>query len=74
MLPEMNQTAFYDAFEIKPRDKMYLPPEKRAAIGARLQAKDGSFGRDQPSSSHHRSRPLASSHSLGCCTVISFPA
>jgi predicted metalloendopeptidase len=32
MLPEMNQTAFYDAFGIKPGDKMYLPPENRVYL------------------------------------------
>ena len=29
LVPEMNQAAFYAAFDIKPGDKMYLPPEKR---------------------------------------------
>jgi len=29
LLPEMNQAAFYQAFDVKPGDKMYLPPEKR---------------------------------------------
>jgi predicted metalloendopeptidase len=29
LLPEMNQEAFYRAFDVKPGDKMYLPPEKR---------------------------------------------
>jgi predicted metalloendopeptidase len=32
LLPEMNQAAFYSAFDIKPGDKMYLAPEKRVAI------------------------------------------
>jgi putative endopeptidase len=32
MLPEMNQAAFYDAFGIKPGDKMYLPPENRVNL------------------------------------------
>ncbi|WP_455603271.1 M13-type metalloendopeptidase, partial [Acinetobacter pecorum] len=27
-----NQQSFYDAFEIKEGDKMYLPPEKRVSI------------------------------------------
>ena len=31
-LPEMNQTAFYDAFGIKPGDKMYLPPQERVRL------------------------------------------
>jgi putative endopeptidase len=31
-VPEMNQTAFYDAFGIKEGDKMYLPPERRVSI------------------------------------------
>ena len=30
--PVMNQAAFYDAFNIKEGDKMYLPPEKRVVI------------------------------------------
>jgi putative endopeptidase len=28
----MNQQAFYDAFGVKPGDKMYLPPEQRTVI------------------------------------------
>ncbi|MGA9024986.1 MAG: M13 family metallopeptidase, partial [Steroidobacteraceae bacterium] len=28
----MNQQAFYDAFGVKPGDKMYLPPEQRTTI------------------------------------------
>jgi predicted metalloendopeptidase len=32
MLPQMNQAAFYDAFGIKPGDKMYLPPENRVSL------------------------------------------
>ncbi len=31
-LPEMNQAAFYAAFDVKPGDKMYLPPEKRISL------------------------------------------
>jgi predicted metalloendopeptidase len=31
-LPEMNQAAFYSAFDIKPGDKMYLAPDKRVTI------------------------------------------
>ena len=27
-----NQQSFYEAFEIKEGDKMYLPPEKRISI------------------------------------------
>jgi predicted metalloendopeptidase len=30
--PVRNQAAFYDAFDIKEGDKMYLPPEKRVTI------------------------------------------
>ncbi len=29
---EMNQAAFYTAFDVKPGDKMYLPPEKRISL------------------------------------------
>ncbi len=32
LVPEMNLAAFYAAFDIKPGDKMYLPPEKRVTI------------------------------------------
>jgi predicted metalloendopeptidase len=32
LVPEMNQAAFYDAFGVKPGDKMYLPPEKRITL------------------------------------------
>ncbi|MGA3157259.1 MAG: M13 family metallopeptidase, partial [Steroidobacteraceae bacterium] len=28
----MNQQAFYDAFDVKPGDKMYLPPDQRTKI------------------------------------------
>jgi predicted metalloendopeptidase len=28
----MNQQAFYDAFGVKPGDRMYLPPEQRTTI------------------------------------------
>jgi predicted metalloendopeptidase len=28
----INQDAFYRAFDVKPGDKMYLPPEKRVTI------------------------------------------
>lgn len=28
----MNQQAFYDAFDVKPGDKMYLPPDQRTTI------------------------------------------
>jgi hypothetical protein len=31
-LPEMNHSAFYDAFGIKEGDKMYLAPDKRVTI------------------------------------------
>jgi predicted metalloendopeptidase len=31
-LPLMNQPAFYEAFGIKPGDKMYLAPEKRVSL------------------------------------------
>jgi putative endopeptidase len=27
-----NQAGFYKAFDIKPEDKMYVPPEKRTTI------------------------------------------
>jgi predicted metalloendopeptidase len=30
--PERNQASFYDAFGIKPGDKMYLPPEQRVTL------------------------------------------
>jgi predicted metalloendopeptidase len=30
--PERNQAAFYDAFGVKPGDKMYLPPEQRVTL------------------------------------------
>ena len=30
--PPINQRAFYDAFGVKPGDKMYLPPDKRVSI------------------------------------------
>jgi predicted metalloendopeptidase len=31
-LPLMNQPAFYEAFDVKPGDKMYLAPEKRVSL------------------------------------------
>ncbi len=31
-VPEMNQAAFYTAFDVKPGDKMYLAPDKRVTI------------------------------------------
>jgi predicted metalloendopeptidase len=31
-VPEMNQTAFSDAFGVKPGDKMYLAPKRRVTI------------------------------------------
>jgi putative endopeptidase len=30
--PERNQASFYDAFNIKPGDKMYLPPDQRVTL------------------------------------------
>jgi predicted metalloendopeptidase len=32
LLPEMNQAAFLSAFDIRPGDKLYLPPERRVSI------------------------------------------
>ncbi len=32
LVPERNQAAFYDAFGVKPGDKMYLPPESRVTM------------------------------------------
>jgi len=32
LVPEMNQAAFYSAFDVKPGDKMYLSPDKRVTI------------------------------------------
>jgi predicted metalloendopeptidase len=32
LLPEMNQAAFDAAFDVKPGDRMYLPPERRVTI------------------------------------------
>jgi predicted metalloendopeptidase len=32
LVPEMNQAAFYEAFGVKPGDKMYLAPEKRVSL------------------------------------------
>ncbi|HYA65911.1 MAG TPA: M13-type metalloendopeptidase, partial [Burkholderiaceae bacterium] len=32
LVPEMNLTPFYVAFDVKPGDKMYLPPERRVTI------------------------------------------
>ncbi len=32
LVPEMNQASFYEAFGVKPGDKMYLPPEQRVTI------------------------------------------
>jgi putative endopeptidase len=31
-VPEMNQAAFYEAFGVKPGDRMFLPPDKRVSI------------------------------------------
>jgi predicted metalloendopeptidase len=31
-VPERNQQPFYEAFDIKPGDKMYLPPEQRVTL------------------------------------------
>jgi predicted metalloendopeptidase len=31
-VPERNQAAFYEAFGVKPGDKMYLPPEQRVTL------------------------------------------
>ena len=31
-LPLMNQPPFYEAFDVKPGDSMYLPPEKRVSL------------------------------------------
>jgi predicted metalloendopeptidase len=31
-VPERNQAAFYDAYGVKPGDKMYLPPEQRVTL------------------------------------------
>jgi putative endopeptidase len=31
-VPEMNQSPFYEAFAVKPGDKMYLPAEQRVAL------------------------------------------
>jgi predicted metalloendopeptidase len=31
-VPEMNQDTFYTAFDVRPGDKMYLPPEKRVRL------------------------------------------
>jgi putative endopeptidase len=32
LVPEMNQASFYQAFDIRQGDKMYLPPEQRVTI------------------------------------------
>jgi predicted metalloendopeptidase len=32
LVPEMNQAAFYEAFGVKPGDKMYLAPERRVTL------------------------------------------
>jgi predicted metalloendopeptidase len=32
LLPEMNVGAFYEAFDVKPGDKMYLPPKQRVSL------------------------------------------
>jgi predicted metalloendopeptidase len=32
LVPEMNQAPFYEAFGVKPGDKMYLPPAKRITL------------------------------------------
>jgi len=32
LVPEMNQASFYEAFDVKPGDRMYLPPEQRVTI------------------------------------------
>jgi predicted metalloendopeptidase len=32
LVPEMNLAAFYEVFDVKPGDKMYLPPEKRISL------------------------------------------
>jgi putative endopeptidase len=31
-VPERNQNGFYQAFDVKPGDKMYLPPEQRVSL------------------------------------------
>jgi putative endopeptidase len=31
-VPERNQASFYEAFDIKPGDKMYLPPDQRVTL------------------------------------------
>ena len=31
-LPERNLASFYEAFDVEPGDRMYLPPEKRVSI------------------------------------------
>jgi putative endopeptidase len=31
-VPERNQEPFYEAFDVKPGDKMYLPPEQRVTL------------------------------------------
>jgi putative endopeptidase len=31
-VPEMNQAAFYEAFDVKAGDKMYLPPDQRVTL------------------------------------------
>ena len=32
IVPEQNQPGFYEAFGVKPGDKMYLPPESRVSL------------------------------------------
>jgi putative endopeptidase len=32
LAPMRNQPGFYKAFDLKPGDKMYLPPEQRVII------------------------------------------
>ena len=32
LVPLSNLQAFYDAFDIKPGDKMYRPPDKRVQV------------------------------------------
>jgi putative endopeptidase len=32
LLPERNIGAFYEAFDVKPGDKMYLPPQRRVSL------------------------------------------
>ena len=54
--PLGNIPAFYDAFGVKPGDKLFMQPEKRVKIWCRAPATTGTIGNDENNRERHGGR------------------